>query len=321
MNTRRDYELTSDHFTEAFVERLRLILTTVPSREVGGISAEGLQLLMQARVGAAAQTVPIALSCLDTMRLVTTADGMVARSRLGDRVRREMRRGGSHALATAIIRSGMMAGQVRAIRLVLRRNGDGYECGRHAAQSAAPQLFGLLARMPDVMIGGQILIGRESSLELDSIWNELTPASRVDWEDIEKRRKAIGERAELYSMQLERSAQVGAFERIVWVSRDDDSLGYDIEIRGRPTRHVEVKGSAGPEIVFLLSSNEYSVARRVQENYEIQFWGKINLRSDPRDDFDRLTAMGYPIRIHNPVSALANPPWSIEPSVYRVSRR
>ncbi|WP_196244517.1 DUF3883 domain-containing protein [Mycobacterium avium] len=247
-------------------------------------------------------------------------DGVVARSTIGDRLRQQIRREGSYPLAIAIIRSGLMASQIRGIRKVLGRNGDGYACSRNAAQAVAPQLVGLLARMPDVRIGGRILIGRDSGLELDSIWNELTPDSRGDWQEVEKRRKAIGERAELYSIQLERSAHVGARERVVWVSRDDDSLGYDIEVVGPPRRHVEVKGSAGREVQFFISSNEYRVAARHEEAYEIHFWGSIDLRADPQEDFERLTRMGYPVRILNPVVALANSPWVIEPSQYRVVR-
>lgn len=318
MSKDNEVELSPAHFTESFVERLLLVLSTIPSRHAGGVSIEDLYQLMQSRVGAVQQTMSLAVSCLITMRLITNADGVLARSASGDRVRRQLRSEGSYPLAIAIIRSGLMASQIRAIHGVLQRDDSGYVCSRRAAQVVAPQLIGLLARMPDVNFTGRLVMGRDSALELDSMWNELAPSSRTDWEDIEKRRKAVGERAELYSMQLERSAHVGGRERVVWVSRDDDSLGYDIEVRDQPTRHVEVKGSAGRDVQFLLSANEYRVAQHHGHEYEIQFWGGINLRSDPREDYEKLTGAGFPIRILNPFSTLSSSPWAIEPSMYRV---
>lgn len=311
-------ELTAEQFTEPFVERLLIVLVAIPSRQAGGVQDEGLHRVLQARIRSAKDQVPLLVSCLVAMRLVSSTDGLLARSSKGDRVCRRIRTDGSHPLAISIIQSGLMATQMRAIRGVLRRDQDGYFCSRAAAQSVAPQLVGLLARMPDVTVGGRIEIGRASGLELDSMWNELTPSSRVDWEEIHKRRKAIGERAELYSMQLERSAQVGARERVVWVSRDDDSLGYDIEVRDQPMRRLEVKGSSGRDVQFFLSSNEYRVAGRHLETYEVHFWGAIDLRADPQEDYDRLVDMGYPIRIANPVVTCAISPWSIEPSQYKV---
>ena len=168
-----------------------------------------------------------------------------------------------------------MADQIRALRAVLRRVGEEYVCGRSAAQSAAPQLVGLLARMPDVTIGARLRVGLHAGQELDSMWNELPAHSRVNWRDIERRRRGVGERAELYSMQFERSSQLGAWQQIRWVSRDDDGLGYDIEVDGDPTRLVEVKGTSGPGVQFFLSSREYDVASKKGGAYEVQFWGRI----------------------------------------------
>lgn len=312
------YQLTSAHFTESFVERLLLVLVVIPSRQAGGMPLDDLPTLMQSRITGSRQAVMLLVSGLSTLRLVSIVDGVIARTTLGDRVRRQMRSDGSYPLAVAIVRSGIMASQIRAIRAVLRKSGEGYVCSRVAAQSVAPQLVGLLARMPEVRIGGRITIGAAAGIELDSMWNELAPEGRIDWQEVEMRRKAIGDRAELYSMQLETSVQVGARENVFWVSRDDDSLGYDIEVRGNPIRRIEVKGSSGPDVKFLLSSNEYRVARTHRDAYEIHFWGKINLRLDPQDDFERLISAGYPIRISDPVAAFSNAPWRIEPSVYRV---
>jgi hypothetical protein len=43
-------------------------------------------------------------------------------------------------------------------------------------------------------------------------------------------RRAVGDRAEMYIVQYERSRIVDA-TRIIWVSRDTDSLGWDVEDR------------------------------------------------------------------------------------------
>jgi hypothetical protein len=321
MIERAEFDLASNQFTEVFIEQLLQSITGIPSHHAGGMTVDRLQAFLAARIGVSRRSIRAVVSCLTMMRLITETGDVIGRSPSGDRLRRDVRSLGSYPFAVAVLRSGLMADQVRKLRPVLRRDGDGYECGRSAAQAAAPQLVGLLARMPDVWVGGKIVIGRGSGLELDSVWNELPPASRINWQAAEKRRKAVGDRAELYSLQLERSAHVGALERITWVSRDDDSLGYDIEVAGSQTRRIEVKGSAGQEVQFLLSSNEYDVAGQYGSAYEIHFWGTIDIRCDPLEEFDRLKAAGYPVVIPDPVSSLSQQPWEIEPAQYRVCRR
>ena len=319
MNIGADLELQASAFTELFVEQLIKVINAVPSHRSGGLASDGLDDVLQSRIEGGRESVQAVRACLAAMRLITETDGIVGRSASGDKVRREMRERGSSSFALAIIRSGLMAEQVRAIRAVLRRQGNGYVCGRSAAQAIAPQLFGLLSRMPDVKVSGQIIIGHDAALEIDSVWNELPLTSRINWQEVEKRRKAIGDRAELYSLQFERSAHVGAWERIVWVSRDDDSLGYDIEVPGNPIRRVEVKGSAGQGILFFLSSNEYDTAQRYGSDYVIHFWGEIDIKRDPVEEYEWLRSRGYPIRVPDPTSALAQDPWLIEPYQYRIT--
>ncbi|MGV1005695.1 MAG: DUF3883 domain-containing protein [Candidatus Nanopelagicales bacterium] len=178
--------------------------------------------------------------------------------------------------------------------------------------------------MPDVALTGQLVIGEATALELDSVWNEVPPEMRTNWSDIDNKRRAVGERAEHYSMQLERSRGVGAIDRIVWVSRDDDDLGYDIEVKNVDSRErprlVEVKGTSGRTVQFLLSSNEYDVAATAGESYEVQFWGRIDLARAPMEEYELLRTAGYPITIVNPARELGQEPWLIEPSQYRVTR-
>jgi hypothetical protein len=319
MSIGTDFELEASAFTELFVEQLVRMITAIPSHRSGGLASDGIDDVLLSRVEGGRDSVQAVRACLAAMRLITEIDSIVGRSTSGDKVRREMREHGSSPVALAIIRSGLMAEQVRAIRAILRRHGNGYACGRSAVQAIAPQLFGLLSRMPDVEVSGKIVIGRDAALEIDSVWNELPLTSRINWQDAEKRKKAIGDRAELYSLQFERTAHVGAWEKIIWISRDDDSLGYDIEVPENPIRRIEVKGSAGRDVLFFLSSNEYRVAQRYGTSYEIHFWGEIDIKCDPVEEFERLRSAGYPIRVSDPTYALTQEPWLIEPHQYRVT--
>ena len=308
----------SRNFTEVFVEQLVQAVVAIPSQVAGGVTIDGLTLILQSRLPGGRRSVQQLLSCLSAMNLISENDGFVGRSAAGDRLRRELRANGSTALAVAVISSGLMADQIRSLRAVLRIDGDGYVCARGAAVVGAPQLVGLLGRLPDVSVSGQISIGREAGLLLDSIWNELPPSSRVDWQDVEKRRKALGDRAEVYSLQLESTAFPGARAGVTWVSRDDDSLGYDIEVAGPPRRCIEVKGSSRRDVSFILSTNELAVARRLGTAYEIQYWGQINVMHEPMREYERLISLGYPICIRDPAAALDSEPWFMEPSQYRI---
>lgn len=310
----------SQVFTESFVEQLVAAITFIPSREVGGFSVERVPALLGAQVPGTQQSVRTAVECLEALGLVAAFDGVVARTRAGDKVRKEMvALRASAPIARVVVRSGFMSDQLRALREVLELAESHYFCGRQLARSVAPQLVGLLARLPDVSVGGRLQIGRESCREIDSLWNEVLPSSRIDWADKDLRRKATGDRAESYSMEYERTRRPGALSEVVWASRDDDSLGYDIEIATTPTRRIEVKGSTGPDVFFFLSAREHDVATLHGLGYEIQFWGNIDMSVDPRLDYERLRGLGYPLRVADPVAEFQADPWLIIPDRYRVS--
>lgn len=75
-------------------------------------------------------------------------------------------------------------------------------------------------------------------------------------------RKQVGDRAELYSVQTERS-RIANPSVIAWVARESDTLGWDVEDRSvTPHRCVEVKGRRDGEVIFYLSENEW---RRAHE--------------------------------------------------------
>ena len=308
----------SHRFTEQFVEELVRTINLIPSHQNGGFAEDRVQSTLQSNLIGGKRAAQTVIPGLLALRLISSIEGKVGRSASGDRVRREIRTSGSSALALAIIRSGLMADQLRSLRTSLKREGAGYACGRSAAVAAAPQLVGLLARLPGVVVGGRMIVDEVASKEIDSVWNELPPSGRRSWQDRERQRWAIGQRAELYSVQLESTAFVGARTSVRWVSRDDESLGYDIEVSGPPVRHVEVKGSSSPDLNFTLSANEHRTATRLRDAYEIHYWGQIDVKADPLEDFNRLRRRGFPVRICDPIGTLTAGLWTIKPSEYRV---
>ena len=131
-------------------------------------------------------------------------------------------------------------------------------------------------------------------------------------------RKAIGDRGELYSYYFEQSRADDA-NSIRWVARDDESLGYDIEdVSKKPQRRIEVKASRAAESRFYLSANELNVACSHGENYEIHFWGTIDLDRTPADEYQRLRAEGYPIIYRNVSQRLEEGSLIAQPTQYLV---
>jgi hypothetical protein len=139
-------------------------------------------------------------------------------------------------------------------------------------------------------------VPRALVIELEAVWALLPPPSGEGRDVV---RKSIGDRGELYSYHLERLGAAVASD-IVWVARDDDTLGFDIEDRScTPRRRVEVKASGDASIRFYLSANEWERAHDDPENYEIHFWGGVNLGRDPSDDFAALRRSGSPVIFKN----------------------
>jgi Domain of unknown function (DUF3883) len=129
--------------------------------------------------------------------------------------------------------------------------------------------------------------------ELEAVWALLPPPEPGE-SIAETVRKRIGNRGELYSYHLERlNAEVAS--NIVWASRDNENLGYDIEDRSpSPRRRIEVKASGRTAVQFFLSENEWRKAHDAPETYEIHFWGGLDLNVHPAEEFPRLRAQGYP---------------------------
>jgi hypothetical protein len=63
-----------------------------------------------------------------------------------------------------------------------------------------------------------------------------------------------------------------------------------------PFNRIEVKGSQGRDVAFILSDNELRQAKIHQDKYEVHFWGRIDLRRPAEDEFRILVDLGYPLR-------------------------
>lgn len=197
---------------------------------------------------------------------------------------------GGRLLARKVIARGLLLGQSRRLIESCEVGETGaLRCRRDVAVTRAPQLTGLLRRFPEVEFGAYLVIPRSLATELDDAWISAVAGSRVD------HRKSLGDRGEEFSYRYERDHATDR-TRIHWVAQDDDNLGYDIEDTTRPGRRlIEVKASSASDVRFFLSTNEWRVASENSTNYEVQFWGGVNLTVDPALEYRRLRASGYPI--------------------------
>jgi hypothetical protein len=87
-----------------------------------------------------------------------------------------------------------------------------------------------------------------------------------------------------------------------------------------PRRCIEVKGRRETEFMFYLSANEWNKAHALGPNYEVQFWGGIDLTIDPAVEYSKLRASGYPIVIPNLTAELGNSLEAVAVN-WRVTRR
>lgn len=216
-------------------------------------------------------------------------------TREGEQVRSLRRSEGQRPVVRAILRAGLFHDQARRLlESATVGSDDRLTCRLRDARRVSAQLVGALQAWPDVKTRPQLIVPPSLVQVLSTAW-ALLPPPAVDAGAAETTRKSIGHRAELYSYELERT-RASDRSTIVWVSRDDEGLGYDIEDRSSSThRLIEVKGSSETAVRFFLSDNEWRKAHANPDWYEIQFWGGINLQRDVGDEFALLRSQGYPL--------------------------
>jgi hypothetical protein len=179
-------------------------------------------------------------------------------------------------------------------------------------------LVAVLSWWPEVLRRPKFIVPRALVQELNTVWALMPPPVEVPTWAVE--RKEIGNRAEMYSVQYERSMAANP-SQVVWVARDSDAFGYDVEVKGEAgIRCIEVKGSREREPVFYLSENEWRVASDPGLTHEVQFWGGIDLTRKPGVEYAALRAEGYPLVVRDLVKSVGDGAWSATPVRWRVGR-
>ena len=259
------------------------------------------------------------LALLCELNLVRNQADVYQRTRAGDIVVRALRVGNLRAFGLVLIRSGAFHDQARTLIEGGAMDPTGnLKCPARIARAGAPQLLGVLRWWPDVRLLPEVTIPHELISELNTVWALLPPSVAAPIWAVE--RKAVGNRAEMYTVQTER-LRSGDPSQIIWAALDSDSLGWDVEDRSAsPRRFIEVKGRRDNQVTFFVSDNEWAKAQELGAQYEIQFWGGIDLGKDPAVEYHALKAAGYPLFIINPAVELQQLDWEMRPVSWRVSR-
>lgn len=307
----------SSWLTAPRVRRLVDVLAALPARSPG-LPEANAKLFIWRSCGGPIDEVQTLIDVLLHIGLVTRDHGALLLTRDGERARAVRRPRGQRPLVLAMLRSGLFHDQGRRLLEAATPDEDGrLTCPLREARRAGAQLVGALQAWPEVRTRPELVIPSDLAQELSTAW-ALLPPPPVERGLAETTRKSIGDRAELYSYQLERS-KADNISAIVWVSRDDESLGYDIEDRStRPRRLIEVKGSTETAVRFFLSDNEWRKAHEHRGHYEVQFWGGINLYRDVGDEFDLLRRLGYPLIYRDIPEVIANEGLLATPWKWRV---
>lgn len=143
----------------------------------------------------------------------------------------------------------------------------------------------ILAEMPPVhqILSELKLVGRNPTEDAKSFWRELRAAGKSVDDALLKR---IGDQAEAWSMQFEKSRLIEAghddlASDVVWLSRESDLHGYDIlSFSGEAPapgerRHIEVKRgdlSSSGDVSFFLSRNEFTQSQQLGKRYIFHLW-------------------------------------------------
>jgi hypothetical protein len=307
----------STWLTAVRIRRLLDILVEIPSRSPG-ISVGEARLRIWRVCGGSIDDVRPLIDVLIGAELVKEEGGAFRRTRAGQGVVARRGAEGLRPLGLALLRAGYFHDQARLMLDMVAAEQDGHlSCPIRPARQRCPQLVGILQFWPDVVVTTQIRIPAYLAQELDTVWALLPPPS-PDEAESEAIRQSIGNRGELYSYQLER---LNASERshIVWVARDDNDLGYDIEDRSvNPRRRIEVKASGNTPVRFLMSDNEWRKSKDDPTRYEVHFWGGIDLNVDPAEEYARLRRQGYPLIFVDLPARISTGEFEAQPTKWRL---
>lgn len=238
-----------------------------------------------------------------------SAKGKRARGLSDDRSRRE--------LSQLLIQQGFLHDQVRQLIEASTIQGDGRaHSSVRLLQQSAPQLLGILREWPGVVGPSFVSIPSDMFDLIGAPWSLVPPTGGEIGA-----REMIGRRAESYSYQFLRLSS-SQQSTIIWVSLDDQQLGYDIEDRStQGISRIEVKGSQSQEVRFVLSANEHKVAHQHPESYAVHFWGEINPHRDPNVEYDDLVQKGFPCVFQDLAAHLCDRRLEATPISYQVTVR
>ena len=307
--------VSSDWFIAPRVRRLQRLVHLLPPRSPG-IADNELAKTLRPNIDGPREEISqlvyvlarLGLLYVDSDRYRLSGNGRRTKTLSESRARRE--------LAELLIQTGYLHDQVRQLIESSTFDQDGVAQSRVGQlRHSAPQLLGLLRAWPDIVGPSFVRIPPELFAVIDTPWSLLPPPLPE-----EGNRQAIGYRAEAYSFHLLRLESKNPTS-VVWVARDDQSLGYDIEDRSTGAVHrIEVKGSQSGDVRFFLTEHEHEVAHLDQSSYEIHFWGEINLNRFPNSEFSMLRERGFPLRFVDLASHLTDHRLVAVPTRYRVTR-
>ena len=308
---------TDTWLTGPRLERLAVALLAIGSN-APGIPREGAVSAIWRKCGGSHEEARHVLEILAWLNLVRIDSDSIRRANAGNPVARSLRARDYRPLGLTLIRAGLFSEQARSLLESGNVDADGnLVCLPRVAESVAPQLIGLLSRWPEFRSRPKVVVPSNVVNELSTVWALRAPEeAESSW--LSQRRR-VGRRAELYSLQRERSEALDP-SAIAWVAKDSDSLGWDIEDRtATPYRRIEVKGSRQENPVFFLSANELKQASIHGSNYEVQFWGNIDLQREELNEYASLRAIGFPIVLLNISDKIASGEWTATPTQWRIT--
>jgi hypothetical protein len=300
--------------------RVRRLAVAVNSLAVPrpGIADAELTLHIWRACGGPIEDISILVEVLGGAELAVARNGYISLTTLGRRTNTAAATQGLRPLVLSLLRGGFFHAQARTFLEVATQQPNGtLTCANKMAQRSFPQLYGALVAWGGIVGPTELHVPADVVSELAAVWALLPPSEPGDSSD-DAIRKRIGDRGELYSYQLERQRAVDP-SQIVWVARDDDTLGYDIESHETaPRRRIEVKASGGDSVRFFLSENEWRKAHEDPTTYEVHFWGRVDIGRELADEYQALRTLGYPIVFPNFPALRAAGVLEAEPVKWRV---
>jgi hypothetical protein len=307
-------------FSLARLRKMEALLDVLPSRlnPLRLDDLESRRLLFRA-IGGTFEELDILLETAASIGLIEIVDGSVGRLPAGTSVKNRRRDGNRAALPQHVLDSGVLARQARLLvdSATLHEKDDCFICP-HSVRRDAAQIIEILRLEEQVVTPTGIRLSRQLYDRIGAVWVFMEPSEQLPpW--LEERQR-VGRLAELFTWHRERTRAADP-SKVTWVSLDSDRFGYDVEDRNvSPPRRIEVKGSRSPNVSFFITSNEMDQINNHGENYEIHFWGPIDLAKNRRTLYDALQSAGHPMVIVDPAREfLDRAAWEVRPSQFHVT--